>query len=261
VERALSSILRMIARAFAALRVRLRAPRSVTIRQESTSLSALAAGDVFEFRASLVLWWQATRLTNAELAEAAGHFDGTAHSLVGQLLGRKAHRFEPSDAFELEQEINQELAAEQFMFTYRRATVHCLAQTRVALDREIRDALRAPSLERMTMELQHGNAMRRADLVEERLQRWSKLLDALQSDPLAASAARLTEAELASVVSELTDQQAATLKDQLDALVTSVANGPPKAGTYEWAQVVDHTVAALNARLGPVRRLAEPSGQ
>lgn len=227
------------------------APGTLSIREETDSgASALAAGDVFRFQASLALDWRSTGLTEGELKGAINLFRGAARARMGEVLARRAHRYEPTCGFDLEQELNAELADDEFSFQFRGRPVYCLAQVRVALDQDIRTALRGPLLDRMVMEITHDNGMRKAVLVDERANTWSKVLAKLHDDPLIASAARMTDEEFATVVEKLTDGVSEELAE-LRKLLTRVMEGPPQRGEYEWARSIDQTLRALSRRIGP----------
>ncbi len=230
------------------------APGTLTVREVTTDgLTALSLGDVFEFRASLALSWRSTGLTETTLQDAIECHRDLARSAVCELFSRLAHRYDPQSAFELERELNAELGKQDFTYEVHRTTVSCSARARVALDRDVREALRGPLLARMGMEFKHDNGMRRADLVDELTRHWSKVIDRLSGDPLVTPAAKLTEQEFAGVIGDLavggTGHGPSEIA-QLIEILEKVYKGPPSGGDYEWSESIGLSIRALSKRLG-----------
>lgn len=225
---------------------------TAVIREEVTDeLTALSAGDVFAFRAAASLTWQATGLSESELHEATQRYGHAVRSQISDLLSRQAHSYEPYCAYELERRLESLLAEQELTYDLHGSTVRCVPRVRVALDQDVRKAIRGPLLDRMVIAIQHENGMRRADQVDAQTRHWSEVLAKLHEDPLVTAAARLTDEQFSQVVDNLTDTKAHEMSELRELLKKGLVDGPPEVGGYEWTRAFDQLLRALEQRIGP----------
>jgi hypothetical protein len=83
------------------------------------------------------------------------------------------------------------------------AAVTCSPRISVELDERVLEQIRTYSEQRIRMDCEHEEGVRRAELADRLSRRWVKVLEGLLESPVAGGAARLTEQRLAEVVDGL----------------------------------------------------------
>lgn len=219
---------------------------SVVTEVLGEDITVMAQGDVFAFHITLELTWGSTDLDEEQLRQAMAEYQGDVRARISRRIAGRAHHSQPGRAFELEREINDSLARTDLVYAWERATIRCTPQARVSLDRNLREALRKPLLNRIVRDCQHEYDMHQVELINELAGRWSEVLEKLNDQPFILHAAQLTEKQFAETVSQLTESRDRELTEltELHTLLQRAINDGAQLGIggYEWAETFDRTL-------------------
>ncbi|GIG65138.1 hypothetical protein [Phytomonospora endophytica] len=210
-------------------------------------LSASALGNVFPLHARVTLTWTASGLSDARLADAANAHQATVRTFVQLQLSELARERHPHQARELELELNQALENAVLQYRWGGCAVSCRPVARIVLDPRVRNALRPAVIDRMTVEYRHDSGMRRAEMIDDHIRRWSTLIGELRGDPLLATAARLAWGEdFHHVLNDMTAEHATELRT-VSQLLGKAINDFPRMGIggFEWAETYEESLRAL----------------
>jgi hypothetical protein len=243
-------LLRAIHRLARFLGIRPQAPLpvgpSVVTEVLAEDITVLAQGDVFAFQVALELTWGSADLDETQLRAAMAEYRGDARARVGRRVAGRAHHAQPDRVFELEQEVNAELARADLAYAWDDATIRCTPQVRVGIDRKLREALREPLLRRIVRDCQHEYDMHQVELLNELAGRWSEVLEKLHDLPFILHAAQLTEEQFAKTIGQLSESRQRELTEltELHTLLQAAIKDGTQLGIggYEWAETFDRTL-------------------
>lgn len=214
-----------------------------------------ALGDVFDFHIIAMVTWHSEGLSQEMLTRCSQQLAGQARRELTHQCADVARHFRPDRPEQLERALNQRFGDNPFWrCRWSGPVLTCRAKVRVRLDGRLKAQLQPLWEQRLAMEFEHETAMRRAELVADLGHRWLAILEQLQSKPLAAGAARLTEPRFADVVQQISDEQR-HLRDELTGLLRDAASQQGGLAAYETAQMIDMVTRTLGDQ-GLVQPLA-----
>lgn len=218
-------------------------------RESSIPITVLAKGYVFDFQILPNFTWTSHGLRRELLNDWVEQFTGRARRDLTHVAADIARHYPPHRARELEVELNRRLS--QAVWHYERSGVvlDCRPRARVRLDAKVKEYLQPFWERQIKLECEHDVGMRRAQMLDQRAQRWLSVLERLARSNLAGSAARLTEQEFADVVEELVRNERETVEQLMSLLREAIQNdGQADAGLgrYELAEIFDMLNTALH---------------
>lgn len=199
-----------------------------TYRSATETYTVPAQGYVFNFQVRLAFTWTSEGLSPQSLAAWSRELLPQVRREARCAVARYARDYLPHDVQALDARAALEFRHKVWQFVVGGMSVTCRTHVRVMLEENVRAHLEQYWQERLTMEADHANKLRHAELVEQRHQRWLALLDKLRDSPLAASAASLTDQDFAVVVKEMTREQNELL-EQLSRRMMADYGHPPLA--------------------------------
>lgn len=216
-------------------------------RNSTSSLVVPSSGALFDFFVDYELIWSASVPTQAKLNSMVDEFAESAEHKLRTLIwpvGRLNSPFRPDEA---ENAMNDALRE---TWCYGRDTVvSCRAQVFVRCDPRVA-ARWLPAWERMAaMDAEHKVSLLRLDIVSDLLPRWRDLLDRFDGDPAAVQAARLVDAEVAKVLTSLTQQRTTTTAHLIEVL-RDAADTHRHVGLFEFANAFDKALRSFERQAG-----------
>lgn len=164
-----------------------------------------AQGDAFDFRVHPAYTWTGRSASYSELRQRVDGYLDWAGGIVREQSADLARQHEPHRSHELERALNAHFAGRIWPRTSD--VPQFTVQVRVLPDQRIREQLRPYWEQRIRLECDHNLATLRARQAEELTSRWREVLRALEDDPVARHAARLTEKQFAQVFGEYADER------------------------------------------------------
>lgn len=202
-----------------------------------------AVGGVFDFTVECTLVWTTRDYSERQLRIAIPRCVERSTEDVEFRVLRMSHRFHAEQSEALESALAEEFRHRPCRFKSRRGLIQCSPQLRVSIDQDVRDTLRPNHLQRLHLDGEHTNNMRRADLVDTLSRRWSDLLGNIKDEPLIAHAAALTDEEFALVIKEMNKNRQLHTEELLDLLrEANERAGDLRMGAFEWAQAFDRAL-------------------
>jgi hypothetical protein len=206
-----------------------------------------ARGYVFDFRVYLSLTWTSNGLHLDELDAWSQQFNQRARRDLGRIAADLSRAYPAHRPSKFEAELNRRLVDAPFTYERSGVALTCRAVAWVRLDPRVKEYLLPYWEKRIKMEAEHDVGLRRAELVDQRNQRWLALLEKVRNDPAAEAAARLTEQEFAEVMREMLAERKAALVQLKELSGQSPSGfGGGGFGLYEF----DRLAEALGQRAG-----------
>ncbi|MEV6707404.1 hypothetical protein [Micromonospora wenchangensis] len=213
---------------------------------DSTLLTALCQGDVYEFQVHTTLVWSAF-LPYRDLVAEADEFTASARDTVRERIWEVARRFSPYQSVEAEQAI-QEALTPQWCYRSAAGMVRCRAKVRVLPDPRVRDHLLPFEQRKLDVEANTTLALLRADRFEQVARRWQQLFDTLGHDAMVAYAAQLADPAVSAVVTNLVNQRRAGAVQLVDVL-REASKDHENIGLYEFASAYDAALQTLRRQM------------
>ncbi|MEV0131185.1 hypothetical protein AB0H83_22300 [Dactylosporangium sp. NPDC050688] len=216
-----------------------------------TAPIALAAkGDAFDFSVRPTFTWRARRMTRARFEELVDAFTPDVLDALRLRTERVARTFEPHRSEHLEQELNGRLAAKDWVMGPLDERLTCRPEVFVLPDPRVRESMQPYWQQQIRMQTEHELAMRRAELIRERTQAWSRVMRTLERDPRSRHAASLVEHEgFAEVFTAMTQGRKDELLRLID-LLEKAGRSYNGIGLYEYAEGLDAALAEYRKRAG-----------
>lgn len=210
-----------------------------------------ALGDAFNFRIGGVFTWYSEGLTPDQLEYWMSRYTPRARRTLREATADVARTYGPHQASELQDELNQSLAAKSWSQTEDGVTLRYTVRVRVDPDERVREQLRPFWEKRIQMEAEHELGKRRADLVDELTQKWSTILERLEEDPHNRHAARLSEEEFARVLGDFVTERREGIRQIIDLLRDAVnRHGTLDLGPSEYTRAWDAALRSFQRQYG-----------
>ncbi|MDG4827578.1 hypothetical protein O7635_37530 [Asanoa sp. WMMD1127] len=180
-------------------------PDTVKVRRQSaTPIIVAASGHVFSFNVHATFIWTGHRMHREELSEVAQRLTPFAVRKLTALSAARARQYPAHHARELEIELQDALdGSGEWPYVLDEVRVTCRPYVWVEIEDRVKEAIRPYREKLIQLDCDHDVQMRRAAYAEALSRQWRTVLTELLDDPLADGAAKLTETELANVVSEI----------------------------------------------------------
>ncbi|MEV4845000.1 hypothetical protein AB0K20_17515 [Micromonospora matsumotoense] len=213
---------------------------------DSTLLTALCQGDVYEFQVHTTLVWSAF-LPYHDLVAEAGEFTASARDTVRERIWEVARRFSAYQSVEAEEAI-QEALTPQWCYRGASGMVRCRAKVRVLPDPRVREHLLPFERRKLDLEANTALALLRADRFEQVARRWQQLFDTLGHDAMVAYAAQLADPTVSVVVTSLVNQRRASAVE-LAKVLQQASKDHENVGLYEFASAYDAALQTLRRQM------------
>ncbi|MBQ1069434.1 MULTISPECIES: hypothetical protein [unclassified Micromonospora] len=223
---------------------------------DGSLVTALCAGDVFEFQVHAHLIWSSRDMTYDELTEQAGVFSSSARDSVRERIWAIGRTFSPYHSAAAEQAMQEALKSD-WCYSGDAGKVRCRAQVRVLPDPRVREHLLPYALQELDVEANATLGTLRAVRFGELTGRWRDLLDSLGYDAKVAYAAQLTDPAFAGVLARLVNHRRASVLELADVLRQS-AKDHEHVGMYEFATAYDLAYQTFCKQMGIDRTFPAP---
>ncbi|AEB43135.1 hypothetical protein [Micromonospora maris] len=211
-------------------------------------ITALCAGDVFEFQVHTDLVWASREMSYATLTEQAREFGSSARDTVRERIWAVARTFSPYHCAEAEKAIQKELDGD-WCYSGPNGKVRCRAKVRVLPDPRVREHLLPYALQQLDVEARATLGLLQAARFEMLTERWRDLLHDLGHDAKVGYAAQLTDADFAAVVGRYANHHRASVLELADVL-RQAGKDHERVGMYEFANAYDKAVQAFCKQMG-----------
>ena len=188
-------------------------------RSLASPLVVPASGYIFDFTVHAAFVWTASGLYREELSNGVQRLMPYAVRELTALVAGEARHHPPHHAGQLEIKLQQVLA-EKGAWRYRWGDVEviCRPSVWVALDERVKRAVEPFWEQLIKLDCEHDVQMKKVAYADKLSREWLAVLTDLLRSPLADGAAKMTEAEFATVVEKIvTERKSASAK--LDSLL------------------------------------------
>ncbi|WP_446212872.1 hypothetical protein [Micromonospora sp. IBSANI012] len=211
-------------------------------------VTALCAGDVFEFQVHTHLVWSSREMDYDELTEQAGEFTSSAQDAVRERIWEVARTFSPYHSAAAEKAMQQALDTD-WCYSGDAGKVRCRAKVRVLPDPRVHEHLLPFALQELDVEANASLGLLRADRFEQVTVRWRELLDSLGHDAMVAYATQLTDPAFATVFARFVNHRRASVVELAEVL-RQASKDHEHVGMYEFANAYDKAVQAFCKQMG-----------
>ncbi|GAA2383271.1 hypothetical protein Cme02nite_70760 [Catellatospora methionotrophica] len=203
------------------------------------SISVPAQGHAFHFRIHATFRWQGETMHQDELTALAQETATAVRRELTEIALDLGPKYPPHRAHDLEVELNRAAnSTRHWQYELQGKRYRCRPILRVELDDRVKQHVEEYWHRRVQMECEHEAEIRRTELAQELSARWLGVLEQLTSHRFAAAAARLTEAELAEVITTIVTEQKDAV-ERLQTLLDSTLRNSSDLGAYERAEALD----------------------
>ncbi|MET7420415.1 hypothetical protein [Dactylosporangium sp. NPDC005555] len=211
-------------------------------------IALTAKGDAFDFSVRPTLTWYARQLTRTRFEQLIAAYTPDVIDALRLRTERIARSFEPHRSQHLEQQLNERLAAKDWIMGESGERITCRPTVFVLPDPRVRESMQPYWQRRIQMQTDHELAMRQAELTRERTEAWSKVMKSLERDPRSRHAASLAEHEaFAEVYTAMTQGRKDELLKLIE-LLEKAGHSYNGIGLYEYAEGLDAALAEYRKR-------------
>ncbi|BAL92162.1 hypothetical protein AMIS_69420 [Actinoplanes missouriensis 431] len=211
------------------------------------AVPVLSKGDVYEFQVIADLEWISSVMDHSELVRQSVEYTPAAHDELRRRVWRIGRQFDPDAADAAEERMRAEAA--EWCYDTDRGQIRCVAEIRVRPDERVREHLVPYALRRIDLNQETEIGNRRAEMVENLVTRWRKVLTELGVSPITVAAAQLTDRHFAEILDLLAAKRRQQGQDLVDVL-GQAALDHQQLGMFEFAEMYASAAAAFVSQLG-----------
>ncbi|WP_305787004.1 hypothetical protein [Symbioplanes lichenis] len=225
----------------------------------SEVLVVASRGDVFDLHLIPYFQWSSAEMDLDMLAARSGRYVEPARGRLLREVWRTTRAHGPNDAAAAEKAINNlQVLRDGWCYTDDEGMIRCRPTVRVTLDPRLREHTLPFELDRLRLDAHHRYGLVHAGYVEERAQRWLKVIKSIESIEelgvlerqfLAPFAAMLTDKDFASTMTQLANVRNARTND-LAGVLRQAGKNHESVGLFEFARAYDKAVEAFSRQMG-----------